>query len=568
MTSAPFPQRLVTLGRQIQYDAQLGHRFIAGVQRRVPHECGAYFVHTNRQGFREDHDLESPPAGFHVLCYGDSFTAGDGVDNSRRFSALLAELLGITVSNVAVPGHGPDQNVLQLERSGLPQADLILWCIAVHTIDRIQTDKRFTIDHEGRLWRVDRPHFALTTDGELELHGVPVPEVGDELTEDPFPQIRSSIAAACAPIAATLRSRLVTVLGPYLKPAPDPDYRDEASPGWSLLSALARRFHRSAGGVPVVIVPLPTVRYLAEDNERHFQRRFAELEQPAAGLHVLDITTAMRRAPRAERRGFCYRSDGHYTKAGHRAVAAALAEQMERRDLLPRRAAAAVTPIDARAERKATSIAGHESRADLTLELAWSADEGFASLFRQDDRVVAEQRDTAITRSAYRPGVLPLSAVHACLDDAHIAGPELRTVRLRSPCTPEDLVDIDRADPLWFALTAGWIRWHGAAETDLRDFLQYGGPVERVASKPEPKEPACKSRDAPEDDESTWLRQRLARLDANMDAATLERRLRKLARHWERATRAARAMALPSAAPLRRGRIAVQIAKSSSTGAA
>ena len=569
MNPAPFPHRMVPSGRQIRHDPLLGHAFVAGVHRRVPHERGAYFAATNAQGFREDHDLDPPPEGFHVVCYGDSYAAGDGVDNGERFSALLAAQLGVPVSNVAVPGHGPDQNVLQLERVPMPRADLILWCIAVQTIERIQSHERITIDREDRLWQVGRPHFVLAGDGSLELRGVPVAERGEALAEEPCAQIRSPIAAIGTELAVWLRARLVATVGRYLKSAPDPDYGDPASPGWRLLAALVRRFHSSAGDVPVAVVPLPTARYLTEDRDTCFQRRFGELERPAAGLHVLDVVTGMRRAPRDERTGFNYRLDGHYTVAGHAVIAAVLAEQLRLRGLV----------TDARLPRATVSAAVRVRRDDLTLHVGWELGDGYAQVRAgagpvrpvdegsADDRIVAEHRESTLTGHASRPGVLPLSAIHACLDDVHVAGPELRGVVLRAPCAASDLTGFDADDPRWFALVSGWVRWHGAAEVDLRTFLCYTGRVEcetagaeiANAGAPVPEPP-------PDDDELRWLRERIRRLRGHGDAATLRRRLLRLARRWELATRAARAAVLPTTAPLRRGRMALRLARAAPTG--
>ena len=540
---------MVTLGRQIRHDDQLGHAFVAGIHRRVPHERGAYFSVTNAEGFREDHDLESPPEGFHVMCYGDSYAAGDGVDNRDRFSALLARELGITVSNVAVPGHGPDQNVLQLEQGRLPAPDLILWCIAVHTIERIQSGIRVAIDAQGKLVQVGRPHFVLGDGDSLELRGVPVEEQGVELVEDPRPQIESQTRAMCSVAVARLRSRLVSLVGPYLKPAPDPGYEQPENAEWRLLAALVRRFHASAGDAPVVIVPLPTSRYLVENRVPYFQSRFDEIAQPEAGLHVVDVLTGMRKSTIEGRRGFCFRSDGHYTVPGHVAVASALAEQIRSRGLLPEGHVPA-----ARAE-------GLDPRRGepTSLHLGWELEDAWVQLRGESGAVIAEHREARVTGHACRAGALPLSAVHACLDEGRVAGPELQRIVLHSPCTVEDLAAMGRG-PLWLALASGWVRWRGGVEPVLRSFLDYGGEIEHVGASHEARSGGVDS--VVEDDELRWLRQRIEPMGSVRDPKTLEARLTKLACQWENATRSARELALPTSAPLRRGRISERMANS------
>ncbi|MFT4511463.1 MAG: hypothetical protein ACI89X_000061 [Planctomycetota bacterium] len=544
MSNAPFPHRMVPQGRQIRHDAQLGHAFVANVHRRIPHEHGAYFSVTNAQGFREDHDLTAPPPGLHVMCYGDSYAAGDGVNNEQRFSALLAKQLDIAVSNVAVPGHGPDQNVLQLESGALPRPDLILFCIAVHTIERIQSGKRIAIDRDNRLWHVDRPHFVLTDDGSLELRGVPVAEQGIELVEPPFPQIQNPTQARIATAKAKLRSRLARTLGPFLKAPPDPGYKDRDGRQWQLLAALVRRFHASADNVPVVVVPLPTARYVAESNEPYFQQRFAEFDAPDLGLHVMDVTAHLRRQARKLRAKCHYRFDGHFTPSGHELVASALVEQLQQRKLVP---SATTSPVAPRS---------NQAREDVHLQVQWQFDDGRAQLQDGNGKVLAEHHEAALTGHPCRPGVLPLSAIHACLEDVRIAGPELAMVTLRSPCSHDDLVRLDRKAANWFTIASGWVRWHGAAEVDLRQFLSYQGRVESQSSGSfDPNSATAPSEQ--DDAEQLWLRERFAKLGNTISLSALQ----QLAKLWELATRAARESVLPTTAPLRRGRMAAQLAR-------
>ncbi|MCA8971515.1 MAG: SGNH/GDSL hydrolase family protein [Planctomycetes bacterium] len=568
MNVLPFPQLPVLTGRQIEHDPVLCHRFVAGIRRRVPHESGAYFVRTCREGFREDHDLMGVISGPRVLCFGDSYAAGDGVDNDRRFTALAGPRLGLTISNVAVPGYGPDQNVLQLERLAWPPVDLLLWCIAVHTMDRIQTSERFATDREGRLSRVGRSHFVLRDDGELELRGVPVEPKGVPVHET-FPSIESPVRGRSRLVVGGLRSRLVSAVGPYLKAPPDPGYADSTSPGWRLMAALVERFRASANGTPVVIVPLPTSRYLTEPHRPHFQERFTELEDRANGLHVLDVVTAMRRLPHARKRGLCFTTDGHYTEDGHRAVADALVQQFEQRDLIARTTSVSASPSTRASQPDGPAV----RRPGMTLEVSWNASTATARVLDASGTVLAERDEVTITGRGYRLGMVPLSAVHACLDDTSLAGPELHAIRLRSACTVVELsaVEPDQRDPAWFDLAAGQVRWRGAAARDLRVFLCFQGELEvgdatmttEQNAKEVSSQTAAHAHDNPHDnggresdEEATWLRQQLEGAKRIRDPNQLVRFLNRLARRWDFATRAARTIVLPSSAPLRRGRLA------------
>ncbi|MEZ6037339.1 MAG: GDSL-type esterase/lipase family protein [Planctomycetota bacterium] len=542
----PFPHPLLVEGRLIRHDPELGHAFVAGVHRRVPHEHGAYFAATNAQGFREDHDFDRAPTGFRVQVYGDSYAAGDGVDNDQRFSALLAAQLGVVVANVAVPGHGPDQNVLQLEAGALSRPDLILWCIAVHTLDRVQETQRISVDRDGRMWRLGRPHFVLDEHGGLCLRGVPVPEQGEAIVEPALAPIEGVWAARRRELVARLRRQAVAMVGAWLKPPPDPDYADATSSGFRLLAALVRRFHAAAAGTPVAIVPLPTSRYVADRCAPVFQQRFAELAAPERGLLVLDVVDALRRAPRARRAGMHYRLDGHFTVDGHQAVAQALAAQLQAHALVP-----AAAPIE---------VVTQARRTDLELHVGWQLHDGHATLLDASGAALATRREQQLS-CACRAGVVPLSAVHACLDEGRVAGPELRRLVLHPPCAVGELLRMVGDRRQWTALASGFVRWFGAAEQDLRRFLCYRGPIEWRESEAPFEAVVDATRLAVDDDrESAWLRDRLQPLLGERDAAALTRRLRRLGRLWELATRAARETVLPTTAPLRRGRVLRQLA--------
>ena len=58
----------------IRYHPTIGHLFVPDLVARIPHEDGGYFVRTNRQGFRSDHDFGAPRSERpRILFFGDSF---------------------------------------------------------------------------------------------------------------------------------------------------------------------------------------------------------------------------------------------------------------------------------------------------------------------------------------------------------------------------------------------------------------------------------------------------------------------------------------------------------------
>src|SRR4051812_16441319 len=104
-----------------QYDPVSGHRFIPDLRARVEHESGGYRVRTNGLGFRSDWEFTArPKAGVRrILLFGDSYTAGDGVENADRYGDVLEKLLqDVEVCTLAVSGTGTDQQFLTFRELG------------------------------------------------------------------------------------------------------------------------------------------------------------------------------------------------------------------------------------------------------------------------------------------------------------------------------------------------------------------------------------------------------------------------------------------------------------------
>ena len=80
-------------------------------------------IKTNSQGFRADRDYNvTPPAGkVRIICSGDSFTLGYGVDNDHTWCQLLTTFDDrLQTVNMGQGGYGIDQAYLWYERDGIP----------------------------------------------------------------------------------------------------------------------------------------------------------------------------------------------------------------------------------------------------------------------------------------------------------------------------------------------------------------------------------------------------------------------------------------------------------------
>ena len=71
---------------------------------------------TNREGFRSAHEFVNDPDRYQVVIVGDSFTFGDGIDDTATWPSLLeARNPRLNVLNLAITGYGPDQMYLTLK---------------------------------------------------------------------------------------------------------------------------------------------------------------------------------------------------------------------------------------------------------------------------------------------------------------------------------------------------------------------------------------------------------------------------------------------------------------------
>ena len=323
----------------LRYHEVFGQWHVANLRAYVPHERGYFVVKTNRDGMRSnrDHDYENASGRARVLVFGDSFTAGEGVNNEERFSDRLEALLGnAQVLNFGLDGSGTDQQALILERlGGKFERDLILFCPLVENIRRIACRYWPAVDRaSGQTVLVPKPYFVFE-DGRLALHHVPVPKERPAAAESP------QAAKAGALSGRLFGKSALELLGP-LQPwvarwkgyQPFPQYDSPESPEWRLTVALLERVVELSGGCPVVVAPLPMFYQIEGISPATYVQRYREFADQHPEVHLIDVLPRFLRLPAATRRRCRYAHDVHYTPLGHELVAHALNDELRRRRLL------------------------------------------------------------------------------------------------------------------------------------------------------------------------------------------------------------------------------------------
>ena len=306
---------------QLKYDPDVGYTFIPNLKIRVLHESGGYLLQTNDLGFRSGPVDTSDRK--QILVFGDSFTAGDGVSNGKRWTDELARLIPrVDVHNFGLPGTGTDQQYLAWRKFAAHRpCDLLVVVVLVENVRRITAAYRPVEGPGGEPMFKAKPYFKLAN-GVLERHHDPVPVdhvalaalAGEADQGGRFPGLRKFIR----------KVGLQQVMQSLTAYQPVPDYDDPQSAGWQLMQAILSRWAAECAA-PMVIVPLPLYQHVEETADaRPYQARFSELAA-TIGRPVVDPLPALRAHSVAERRAFRFARDVHLTPQGHAATANALA---------------------------------------------------------------------------------------------------------------------------------------------------------------------------------------------------------------------------------------------------
>ena len=319
----------MSLHINFRFDPDVGFTFVPNIQTRIPHESGGYLVRTNALGFRDDRNpAERAGDRRRVFVFGDSFTAGDGVSNGKRFSDELERLVpGVQFYNFGLSATGTDQQFIAYRKfaSGLA-CDLVIVAILVENIRRITAQFQPVLVQDGSYQFRPRPYFELH-DGKLVRFHNPVTD--ETITAEELSRTQPDASVDTFGRFPALR-KLVRSLGlkelmqRLTASQPVPDYDSKTSPGWLLMRQILLDW-RAATPCPLLVVPLPLYHHIEEKADASaYQQRFAEFAAET-GIAVHDVLPDLRGYTMEQRRQFRFATDIHFTPAGHQAVARSMA---------------------------------------------------------------------------------------------------------------------------------------------------------------------------------------------------------------------------------------------------
>jgi hypothetical protein len=295
------------------HDPQLGWRFIPGLRARVWQAGRYHTVRTDSHGFRNERESGPQESGrFRIVVLGDSYAAGDGVNNPERFTDLLEkEFSPVDLLNLAMPGSGPDQQVLTHEHVGVGLSpNGILFCPSEMDIFRLTLKAWPTMEWgTGTVRYRAKPYFTLDG-GSLELRNVPAPK-------------------------GTRTESELGDWGPagFLQPHTRTDWERAYAPdsgSGRLLVALIGRLLDQAGGRPVILAPLPSPFSVHGTGSPPYDGVFRPFDSPEQQCFFADLLPAFRSLSEAGRKACFFDDDPHFTPFGHRVVATALADAIRR----------------------------------------------------------------------------------------------------------------------------------------------------------------------------------------------------------------------------------------------
>lgn len=153
----------------MHYDPELGWINDSHVYHKNMFGPGVY-LRTNAQGFRNARTIsQNVPSGrTRVLCSGDSFTFGYGVDNRQTWCALLSSMdEQLQTVNMGQNGYGVDQSYLLYKRaSSALHYQVQIFAFISEDFHRMENNFMFGSG---------KPVLSVH-DGRLVVHNVPVPK--------------------------------------------------------------------------------------------------------------------------------------------------------------------------------------------------------------------------------------------------------------------------------------------------------------------------------------------------------------------------------------------------------
>lgn len=305
------PETVVAERTHCRYDERIGWVQQPNLDLEDQYGPGV-FLRTNARGFRGSRDIADavPADRTRIVCSGDSFTLGYGVNDDQTWCELLTTLDSRRETvNMGQGGYGVDQAYLWYVRDGMSLAHQA----QVLAVDAVSFERMRYDTFLG----YGRP-VLRAVDGALTVTNAPIPRRGyllPWLTQNAktFAELRSMqlIAKVVSRIAGPDAGR------------PIGDVRDTSA---RILADLRTMNDRKGSRLVMVFLPVPTDYDRGESDP---WRRWVRREAAAQAIPYLDLVEELRRLPESEWNALFDPATGHYGAEGHRRVARLIASKLD-----------------------------------------------------------------------------------------------------------------------------------------------------------------------------------------------------------------------------------------------
>lgn len=298
-----------------EYDRDLGWVSLPNIYRPNMYGSGK-FLKTNSQRFRNDVDFTKrvPPGKTRLICSGDSFTFGFGVDNEHTWPQLLAaQASNIETVNMGQGGYGASQAYLWYKRDGVAlDYDIQILALIYPDLYRMQHS---SFNGYGK------PVLSVENDG-LVVSNVPVPR-SMQVWMPRF--VRAENALSNLTVTRLLRNALKLDAAAPVAPSEERNQQTARVLSYMLDDLLATNRARNS---ILVLVYLPIREELGWKSTEYWREILAEYARQHSVFYV-DLTDGFRSLPSEELDKFFIPgramdvpgAAGHYTEEGNAFVA-------------------------------------------------------------------------------------------------------------------------------------------------------------------------------------------------------------------------------------------------------
>jgi len=440
---------------------------------RIPDVREPYFIKTNKQSFRSNFDYAKKKIlDKRIVFLGDSYTAGDGVPNEKRFSDLLSEeFKSLETYNFGLSGSGIDQQVLIYETI-VKNYDHDIICFSPHLedINRLGSYRIYLDRNTEEKYQIPKPYFTLENE-KLILQNVPVPlkrkkldtKIGLLDKEYAIHLFHKKLPKTVKEII--LKRRYSGIFGLY---------NDETSSEWQLMRALIYRLIEKSDNKTILLCPTPDSRIYDYPS---YQQRFIEIEKKYDNVFFVDLAEHFGKLSRKERWDMLPLSTGHYNRFGHRVIADAIKKALVENSLVSKS-----SKLGGRSS-NTNSAASNNYKKDVYILGISAFYHDSASALIKNGKIIAATQEERFSRVKHDSG-FPSRAINYCLEEGRIHvsdldaivfydNPMLSLERILS----SQIAVAPEGEEIWVNMVPRWIQTKLRIPEIIKKRLNYNGKI-------------------------------------------------------------------------------------------